>query len=178
LIFFKEGFSMSAETAQLFLSTARKSLIDEHWPRLRETVAPLTEEQVWWRPNEASNSVGNLLLHLNGNIGQWIIASFTRREDARNRPAEFSARGTVPVAEMLARLASTVEEAGAVLGWLTEPDLLANYEIQGYKVTGLYAIYHSVEHFAMHYGQIAYIAKNLTARDLGFYKELDKTGRA
>jgi hypothetical protein len=169
---------MSAETGQLFLSTARKSLIDEHWPRLRETVIPLTEAQAWWRPNESSNSVGNLLLHLNGNIGQWIVTSFTHKEDARNRPAEFSARGTVPVAELLAGLAATVEEAGAVLGRLTEADLLANYEIQGYKVTGLYAIYHCVEHFAMHYGQIAYIAKSLTARDLGFYKELDKTGRA
>jgi uncharacterized damage-inducible protein DinB len=169
---------MSAETAQVFLSTARKSLIDEHWTRLHECVCSLTEEQLWWRPNEASNSIGNLLLHLNGNVGQWIVDSFNRKENTRNRPHEFAERGPTPVAGLLARLASTVEEAGATLGRLTEADLLATFEIQGYTVTGLYAIYHCVEHFAMHYGQIAYIVKALENRDLGFWSALDKTGRA
>ncbi len=164
--------------AQTFLETARKSLIEQHWPRLQECVCSLTEEQLWWRPNEASNSVGNVLLHLNGNLGQWIVAAFNRTEDTRNRPSEFSERGPVPVAGLLARLASTVEEAGAVLSRLTEGELLATLEIQGYTVTGLYAIYHSVEHFALHYGQIAYITKALQNRDLGFFRELDKTGQA
>lgn len=168
----------TTQTTTLFLETVRNSLIERHWPRLRECVSSLTEEQLWWRPNESSNSVGNLLLHLNGNIGQWIVTAFNRSEDARNRPSEFSERGPVPVAGLLARLASTVEEAGAVLGRLTEADLAATYEIQGYTLTGLYAVYHSVEHFAMHYGQIAYITKALQDRDLGFWRPLDKTGRA
>jgi hypothetical protein len=165
---------MSVETAQLFLSTARESLIDQHWPHLRECVGSLTEEQLWWRPNEASNSIGNLLLHLNGNVGQWIVAAFNRSEDARNRPSEFSEHGPVPVAGLLARLGSTVEEAGAVLGRLTEADLLAIYEIQGRTVTGLYAVFHCVEHFASHYGQIAYITKAQQNRDLGFFRNLDE----
>lgn len=169
---------MAADITRIFLETARKSLIEQHWPRLNECVCSLTEEQLWWRPNEASNSVGNLLLHLNGNLGQWIVATFNRTEDARNRPSEFSEHGPVPVAGLLAPLASTIEEAGAVLARLTEEDLLATYKIQGYTVTGLYAIYHSIEHFAMHYGQIAYITKALQDRDLGFFRELDKTGRA
>lgn len=169
---------MSTDTAQLFLSTARNSLIDEHWPRLRACVCSLTEEQLWWRPNPASNSIGNLLLHLNGNVGQWIVAAFNRTEDTRNRPSEFGERGTVPVAGLLARLGSTVEEAGAVLGRLTEADLLATYEIQGRTVTGLYAVFHCVEHFASHYGQIAYVTKELQNRDLGFFRALDQTGRA
>lgn len=169
---------MSVEIAQLFLRTARRALIEEHWPRLRECVCSLTEEQLWWRPNEASNSIGNLLLHLNGNIGQWIVASFNRTESARNRPAEFSEHGPAPVAGLLARLAATLEEAGAVLARLTAADLEATFEIQGYTVTGLYAVFHAVEHFAMHYGQIAYITKTLANRDLGFWRELDKTGRA
>lgn len=169
---------MTSSAAQIFLETARKSLIDEHWPRLRECVCSLTEEQLWWRPNEASNSIGNLLLHLNGNLGQWIVCSFNRDEDRRNRPSEFSERGPVPIAGVLARLASTVEEAGAVLARLTEADLLATYQIQGYTVTGLYAVFHCIEHFSQHYGQIAYITKALGGRDLGFWGALDKTGRA
>lgn len=166
------------DLAQIFVDTARKSLIEQHWPRLSECVCSLTEEQLWWRPNQASNSIGNLLLHLNGNIGQWIVAAFNRKEDARNRPLEFSERGPVPVGGLLARLGGTVEEAGATLVRLTPAELQATYEIQGYRVTGLYAIFHAVEHFAMHYGQVAYIVKALQDRDLGFWNTLDKTGRA
>lgn len=168
----------TTQTAGIFLETARNALIERHWPHLRECVCSLTEEQVWWRPNDSSNSVGNLLLHLNGNIGQWIVAAFNRTEDARNRPSEFSERGPTPVTGLLARLASTVEEAGAILTRLTEDDLVAKYEIQGYTVTGLYAVFHAIEHFAMHYGQIAYITKELQNRDLGFWRALHKTGRA
>lgn len=166
------------QLATLFLNTARGSLVEQHWPKIKGCVAALTEEQIWSRPNEASNSIGNLLLHLNGNIGQWLIASFERREDKRNRPQEFNARGAATAAELLARLGDTVEEAGRVLARLTPEELLATYEIQGYTVTGLYAVFHAVEHFALHYGQIAFITKSLSGQDLGFHRELEKTGRA
>lgn len=163
------------EIARLFLDTARKSLVDDHWLRLRTCVSSLSDEQLWWRPNEASNSIGNLLLHLNGNVGQWILATFNRAEDTRNRPQEFSERGPVPAAELLARLGATVEQAGATLERVTDADLQATYTIQGYTVSGLYAIHHSIEHFAMHYGQIAYITKLLQDRELGFFRHLDRT---
>jgi hypothetical protein len=167
------------ELAHLFLAFSRKKLLGQYWPRLKETVASLTDEQVWWRPNESSNSIGNLLLHLNGNVTQWLVASFNREEDKRNRPQEFSERGHVPVRELLERLGATLDKADAVLARLTVADLLATYEIQGYQsIRGLDAVYQVVEHFGLHYGQILYIAKSLTGRDLGFYKELNRTGRA
>jgi hypothetical protein len=175
------GISMTetdAELAKLFLEFSREKLLEQFWPRLRECVAPLTEEQVWWRPNESSNSIGNLILHLNGNVGQWLVASFSKDEDKRNRPAEFAAQGGLTETELLERLGATLAEAGNVLARLTVDDLLAPYEIQGYHVRGLDAVYQVVEHFGMHYGQILYIAKGLTGKDLGFYKELSKTGRA
>ena len=71
-----------------------------------------------------------------------------------------------------------MNEAAAVLARLTEEELAAPYEIQGYHVSGLEAVYQVVEHFGLHYGQIAYIAKSLSGRDLGFYRDLTKTGRA
>jgi uncharacterized damage-inducible protein DinB len=144
---------------------------------MRSCVESLTDEQVWWRPNEASNSIGNLLLHLNGNLRQWLVGSFNRQPDARNRPAEFSEREHIPASTLVQQLDATLQEASVVLSRLTEADLLATYEIQGYTTTGLAAVYQVVEHFGFHHGQIVYITKMLRGQDLGFNKELDKTGR-
>jgi uncharacterized damage-inducible protein DinB len=166
------------DAATLFLEHSHKKLFKEWWPRLQATVEPLAEEQLWWRPNEASNSIGNLLLHLNGNVRQWIVASFNRQDDERNRPAEFSEKSGGPPSAVLATLGATMNEASAVLSRLTTEDLLAPYEIQGYHVTGLEAVYQVVEHFGLHYGQIVYITKALEGKDLGFYSELNRTGRA
>lgn len=163
----------------LFLEFSRDKLFGQYWPRMRSCVESLTDEQIWWRPNAASNSVGNLLLHLNGNVRQWIIASFNRQDDARNRPAEFNAPERVPGAALIQQLDETLQEGEKVLSRLTEADLLAHYEIQGYyNGTGLAAIYQVVEHFGLHYGQIVYITKMLRGEDLGFYRELNQTGRA
>lgn len=166
-----------AELANIFLAYSRNRLLKQHWPRLKTIIEPMSTEQVWWRPNEASNSVGNLILHLNGNATQWLVASFNRDEDKRDRPAEFAAEGGLTAAELLDRLGATIAAAEKVLDRLTVEDLLAPYEIQGYRVSGLDAVYQVVEHFGLHYGQIAYIAKSFSGKDLGFYRELNKTGR-
>ncbi|MBV9624415.1 MAG: DUF1572 family protein [Acidobacteria bacterium] len=162
----------------LFLEFSRSKLLEQYWPRMRACVESLTEEQVWWRPNRASNSIGNLILHLNGNVRQWLITSFNGSADTRDRPREFKAEGRISVRTLLEELGATVSQADQVLSRLEETDLAAVFPIQGYSVTGLEAIYHVVEHFGTHYGQILYITKMLGDRDLGFYRELDKTGRA
>jgi hypothetical protein len=161
----------------LFLEFSREKLLGQYWPRLRGCVEPLSDEQVWWRSNEASNSIGNLILHLNGNVSQWLVASFDRVEDTRNRPAEFSERQQVTATALLEKLGSTMRHASDVLSRLTEADLRMTLSIQGYTVSGLHAVYQVVEHFGMHYGQILYISKSLRGQDLGFYRELDRTGR-
>jgi len=166
-----------SELAAIFLESSRKTLLDQFWPRLKTCVEPMTVEQVWWRPNEASNSIGNLILHLNGNVTQWLVASFNKGDDRRNRPEEFAAHGGLSAAELLSRLGSTIAEVERVLNRLTVEELLATYEIQGYHVRGLDAVYHAIEHFGLHYGQITYITKSLSGSDLGFYRELNKTGR-
>jgi uncharacterized damage-inducible protein DinB len=167
-----------ADIAALFLEFSRSKLLDQYWPRLRSAVESLTDEQVWWRPNDASNSIGNLILHLNGNVYQWLVASFNQLDDQRDRPAEFDERESISIASLLDRLGETMWQAAQVLEKLTAAELAAPYEIQGYHVTGLDAVYQVVEHFGMHYGQILYIAKALSGTDLGFYSELSETGRA
>lgn len=166
-----------SETATLFLEFSRYKLLEQYWPRMRSCVESLTDEQVWWRPNQASNSIGNLLLHLNGNIHQWLVSSFNHLPDGRNRPAEFNAPEQIAGALLIQQLDQTLQQAGAVLARLTEADLHARYEIQGMNVTGLAAVYQVVEHFGLHYGQIIYVTKMLRSEDLGFYRELNQTGR-
>jgi uncharacterized damage-inducible protein DinB len=167
-----------ADVPALFLEHSRQKLLQQYWPRLKGCVESLTDEQLWWRPNDACNSIGNLLLHLNGNVRQWLVTSFSRLEDSRNRPAEFNQRESISASALIDQLGATIQQAAEVLTRLTRDDLLAQYEIQGYKVSGLDAVYQVVEHFAMHYGQVLYIVKTLNGADLGFYSELSKTGRA
>jgi len=166
------------DVAAAFLQYSRWKLVEEYWPRLRGCVESLTDDQVWWRPNDASNSVGNILLHLNGNVRQWLVAPFTDATDDRNRPAEFGQRERIPRGALLDALEATIAEGGRVLGSLTARDLLETREIQGYAVSGLDAVYQVVEHFGMHYGQVVYVTKQLRGEDMGFYRELDETGRA
>ena len=164
-------------TANLFLDFSRKKLLAEYWPRMRSCVESLSDEQAWWRPNPASNSIGNLLLHLNGNVGQWLVAPFNGLDDRRDRLREFADRRKIQATELLAQLGATMQEASGVLDRLTEKDLQTTFHIQGYTVSGLGAVYQVVEHFGLHYGQIVYITKLLRGEDLGYYRALDKTGR-
>jgi hypothetical protein len=110
-------------------------------------------------------------------VRQWLVTSFNHQEDARDRPAEFNERNHISGSALIERLGATMEQASQVLARLTESDLLSPFEIQGYHVTGLAAVYQAVEHFGLHYGQILYATKLLREKDLGFYSELNKTGR-
>src|SRR5690349_15217026 len=105
---------------QEFLEFSRVKLVDEYWPRMKKCVESLTDEQVWWRPNEASNSIGNLLLHLNGNVYQWLVASFNQSEDGRDRPAEFAAQSGPPASELQQKLESPLQQVSGVLARLSD----------------------------------------------------------
>ena len=165
----------SRELSNAFVSFSREKLIKEMWPRLCSCLDELSEEQIWWRPNESSNSIGNLLLHLNGNVRQWILQSIGGIENVRDRDSEFSQRTAIPAAELRAALDATLRQVDSVLEKLTAEDLLRKHQIQVYdNVSAVDAIYHVVEHFAMHYGQILYISKLVAGKDLGFYAHLNK----
>jgi hypothetical protein len=173
-----EHIDVDSVLAAQFLKYSRRKLLLEYWPRLRSSVQPLTDQQIWWRPNGASNSIGNLLLHLNGNVGQWLVAPFNGYRDERNRAVEFRERRLISGRELLERLGATMQQASDTLDQMNTERLSRVYEIQGYTVTGMEAVYQVVEHFGMHYGQVLWIVKATTGMDLGFYRELDNTGRA
>ncbi len=155
--------------ARLFLQDA-ESRFKQYLSRIQHCLGELSEEEIWWRPNENSNSVGNLVLHLSGNVRQWIISGLGGAADRRKRDLEFSERGPVPRRELVARLRATVNEARRVLRRLRAADLAHRYTIQGFQITGLAAVSHVYEHFSHHAGQIIYITKMLHGKDLRLTK--------
>jgi hypothetical protein len=140
--------------------------------RIDSCVQKLTPEQIWMRADSRQNAVGNLLLHLNGNVRQWILHGVGGAPDLRDRDAEFAARDGAGANELLGRLRATVEEAAALLRVLPAARLMESVRTQGYDCTVLAAVYHVVEHFAGHTFQIIYATKLCTGQDLGFYAHL------
>lgn len=166
------------DAAALFLQQSREYLTGHYLPKILAAAQQLSDEDLWWRPNEGSNSVGNLLLHLAGNIEQWIVGGIGSISITRDREAEFARRAPMDRGTVLARFEGVVRAADAVLAGLDPTALTAPRAIQGRDTTVLAATYHVVEHFAMHAGQILYIAKLRTGRDLGFYLLRDGIPRA
>ena len=160
-----------------FLERSRYYLITEYPSKIRAAVTSLPEDRLWWRPNEASNSIGNLLLHLSGNVRQWLVSGVGRQPDVRKRNMEFAARGGATKSGMLDGLDATMREVDVVLRQLLPSELLERRAIQGRDTTVFEAIYHVVEHFSTHTGQIIWIAKLITPGAVRFYDDgegLDK----
>jgi len=131
--------------------------------RIEHCLRQLDEMQVWWRPDEQLNSIANLLLHLGGNVRQWIVAGIGGAEDVRERPDEFSSRGPQAKQSLFQRLQDTVSEAQAALCQVTPEDLLRVRRIQEFDVTGIQAIIECVAHFRGHTQEIVH----MTRRQLG-----------
>ena len=129
--------------------------------RIKHCVDQLNDEQVWWRSQPAMNSIGNLLLHLYGNVRQWLVSALGGVPDTRNRPAEFSERGPIPKDELLRRLNAVVDEAKTVLNQQKAEQLLEVRRIQGSEESGLSALFHSVTHFRGHTQEIVHMTRLL-----------------
>lgn len=147
------------DLGRLFLDAARRELVDEHLPTIGACLQSLDEDDLWWRPNDASNAVGNLLLHLRGNVAQWLVGGVGGRPFERDRPHEFGAREAPGKDALLERLAATVREAAEVLAASDASTLAREIEVQGRRLTVLEAVQHAVTHFALHTGQIVYVTK-------------------
>jgi len=147
--------------------------IDESTRMNRISVAQLSEEELWKRPNESLNSIGNLILHLCGNITQYVISSLGENEDKRDRDLEFSAKEIYSKEELVEKLTETVEIAKRIINDASVEQLVRKRKVQGFYFSGIGVVLHAVEHYSYHTGQIAFYTKQLKNQDLGFYKGTD-----
>ncbi len=144
--------------------------------RVETCLGKLTPDQIWMRGSENQNAVGNLVLHLNGNVRQWILSGVGGAANARIRDEEFAARGGMEPEALRRLLREAVNRATALITALPPERLVERTTIQGHDVTLLEAIFHVVEHFSGHTSQIIFVTKMLTGEDLGFYAYLSKPG--
>lgn len=147
--------------------------MDESTRMIKKSLAEISEEELWEKPNESLNSIANLILHLCGNIRQYIISSLGETEDMRNRDLEFSTGHSVSRSQMLAELEDTVDSAKRVIFDASLDRLLKIRSVQGFSLSGVGVIIHVVEHYSYHTGQIAFWVKQLKNKDLGFYDGVD-----
>ena len=147
--------------------------MDESTRMIKKSLETISEEELWQKPNAALNSIANLLLHLSGNITQYIISSLGEQEDKRNRDLEFSTPGGHTKLEVLKKLEDTVDTAKRVIFDATPEQLLKIRSVQGFSFSGVGIIMHAVEHYSYHTGQIAFWVKLLKEKDLGFYDGVD-----
>lgn len=160
---------MDSEIAQLFLSHSARQLLkmSDH---IESCLNRLTDDQIWTRGAPHENSIGNLILHLCGNVRQWIGAGVGGEQDIRDRPSEFSATGGRGVSELSSRLKQTVQHAVGIINSTSPERLVVQIRPQDTTVSVLEAIYHVVGHFQQHTGQIIFATKILSGEDLGFYR--------
>lgn len=147
--------------------------LEEGVRRIRKCADQISEEDFWRDPNENLVSIGNLTLHLSGNIRQYLIAGLGKKPFVRNRDGEFQDKPNLKKDQAIGRLAETVAEASEVLEQLKPEVLEAVHTIQGYDLTGTDAIIHVVEHLMYHVGQITFAVKNLKNVDVGYYAGSD-----
>src|SRR6266487_677507 len=163
---------MSKEFVKEFIGQSIQK-IDENNQKIITCLKVLEEAETWKRPNQNSNSVGNIILHLCGNIRQYAISSLGQIEDIRERDKEFSADGGYSKSELLKKLTDTVEQAKNIIKNSSEAELLRKRQVQGFTHSGVGIIVHVTEHYSYHTGQIIFWIKLLKDKDLEFYKDID-----
>ena len=157
----------------LIINDIKVRFLDESFPRIAQCLNTLSDAEIWNKPNENSNSIGNLVLHLEGNIRQWLISGIGNQEDKRIRDLEFSERGPIPKEILLDKLNQLGNDCKSVFDNITKEDLVINKNIQGFDTNVTSILIHITEHLSYHTGQIAFYTKLLKDLDLKFYGDLD-----
>ena len=162
---------MTFDLPTRFLERSRHYLGVEYPAKIRLALGAIPADRLWWRPNAESNSAGNLVLHLTGNVRQWIVSGVGGAPDHRVRDAEFSASGGPDHAKLLDGLDAACRDATNVLANLSAASLGEARTIQGRETTVFAAVYHVVEHFSGHTGQIILMAKSFSPGGVRFYDD-------
>lgn len=155
----------------------RRRIIEESVPRIKKCLHLLNESQIWHRPNEQTTSVGNLVLHLVGNLRQWVLSGIDGQPDHRQRSEEFAETGPITTEKLIRDLDSLVAEIDQALSRITPKKLIEKRKVQGFDETVLSMLVHVTEHFSYHTGQITYYTKSTLNVDTQYYGgvDLDKT---
>jgi hypothetical protein len=141
-----------------YLAECRATL-ESAFRKIEHCLAQLTDADLWWRQHESHNSIQNVILHLCGNLRQWILHGVGGETDPRDRPGEFADREKRPKAELLATLREMVAKCDRVLVTCPAERLLERRRIQGFDTTVLTALFDTVSHFVGHQHQIVYITR-------------------
>ena len=158
---------------EALIAAAVKHMFEESVPRILKCLAMLSEEEIWFRPNEETVSIGNLIVHLCGNVRQWIICGLGGAADERKRSIEFEEKGPMSNALLDERFRSTMTEARTTLEGVNPESLLRVRRVQGNNETGMSILMHVVEHFSYHTGQITFAVKSRKNVDMGYYAGQD-----
>ena len=150
-----------------------RRIFGESIPRIEKSIGLISKEQIWYKHNEHTNSVGTLILHLAGNVRQWICSGIGNHPDTRKRFLEFTNDQLLSKPELLKELDDLKEDTLTELSKLNDSDMLVMRRVQGYEESTLSVIVHVIEHFSYHTGQIALLVKLFTQKNLGFYHGID-----
>ena len=164
---------LSDQILKALVTDVRRRLTDESLSRIRKCLDELSEEEIWHHPNENTVSVGNLLLHLNGNVRQWILSGIGEQPDNRVRDSEFEVDNIKSGDELYSMLENTMKEVDPVLEELIPNDLIKVKNVQGFNESITAILIHVTEHFSYHVGQITYFVKMRKNIDTGYYDGLD-----
>ena len=164
---------MENQLVQYIIKEVRRRMVQESMMKLQSCLDKLTLEQIWYRPNENTLSIGNTLLHLNGNVRQYILAGLASGADTRQRSKEFSERSVISKEDLLNPLKKTMQEVDQYLDKLDIDELTIVRPVQCFDESGVGILIHVVEHFSYHVGQVVYITKMLEDQDMGFYEGMD-----
>lgn len=158
---------------EIIIRELQRRIVNESIPRIIKCLSILSENQVWYKANANTNSVGHLVLHLCGNVRQWIFHGLDGQDDMRDRDLEFSHTGDLPKIELVNELEKLAKELTVISTRLLEVNLLAERKIQSYFTeSGVSVIIHVIEHFSYHTGQITYYTKMINDIDTGYYAHL------
>ena len=147
--------------------------LQEKKAHIGKCFAQIAGQDVWWQPNASSNSIGTIILHLCGNIGQYVIASLGRQPDQRKRDLEFSTKNSHNKEELLKMISDIIDQASTIVQGADEEELLRVRQVQGFSFSGLGVVLHAVEHLSYHTGQIAYLTKLRNDQQVGLYDDFD-----
>jgi len=158
---------------ELLVEEVKRRLFEEGIPRIKKCLEELTDHEVWLRLNENSNSVGNLVLHLCGNVRQWVLTGLDQQPDIRVRDEEFDERGPLDKSILIQKMDKLEVDINEFLNRMPNDILIKKVRVQGFDENGLSVLVHVVEHFSYHVGQIAFFTKWKKNMDIGFYENLD-----